>query len=137
MIVFATLFILAITLPWVVGADATLTWDMPTEYTDDTPCTNLAGAIALRGTTSGVYTETNDVGLATETDFLGLAHGVHYFAVAAYTTEGAHSEYSEELRWDARKPKPPTGLRAFFKRVIAKAWKWFRGGFNLRVVEHA
>jgi hypothetical protein len=85
---------------------ALLTWEAPTTNEDGTPLTNLAGYRAYYGTTSGSYSEMDDVGMATcedvggvtqcTTTISGLPIGTWYFAVTAYNSAGLESVFSNE-----------------------------------------
>src|SRR5579862_8906604 len=59
---------------------ANLAWSVPTENTDGTPLTDLAGYHIYYGTTEGVWTSTVTVMDATETTYVvsGLSHGTYY-----------------------------------------------------------
>jgi Fibronectin type III domain len=75
---------------------ATLSWTPPTENTDGTPVTDLAGYHIYYGTTEGAWTSTITVLEATETSYVvsGLAPGTYYFAVVAFNTAGDDSPES-------------------------------------------
>ena len=82
----------------VKGTDAnadsiTLSWAAPTENTDGTPVTNLAGYHVHYGTSPGELTKTITVASATSTTCIitGLTEGTYYFAVVAYTEAGTNS----------------------------------------------
>lgn len=82
---------------WADGA-IELTWAAPTENTDGSPLTNLAGFRIHWGTSSGDYTETiviNSPGLDRYV-LDGLVPNTYYFVATAVNTEGDESEYSEE-----------------------------------------
>jgi hypothetical protein len=70
-----------------------LSWAAPTENTDGTPVTNLAGYHIYYGTSTDELTMSIDVVGATSTTYLveGLLDGTYYFSVLAYNTEGADS----------------------------------------------
>lgn len=72
---------------------ATLSWTAPTENTDGTPLTNLAGYHIYYGTTAGAWTSTITILEATETSYVvsGLAPGTYYFAVVAFNSDGIDS----------------------------------------------
>jgi hypothetical protein len=72
---------------------ATLSWTAPTQNTDGTPLTDLAGYHILYGPSASQLTTTITVSSASETSYVvtGLAPGTYYFAVVAYTSEGADS----------------------------------------------
>jgi hypothetical protein len=75
---------------------ATLSWTPPTENTNGTPVTDLAGYHIYYGTTEGAWTSTITVLEATETSYVvsGLAPGTYYFAVVAFNTAGDDSPES-------------------------------------------
>lgn len=75
---------------------ATLSWSAPTQNTDGSLLTDLAGYRVYHGTSSTSLTDVVDV---PGTSALGytwnqLASGTHYFAVAAYTASGVESAMS-------------------------------------------
>ena len=69
---------------------------MPTENTNGTPITDLAGYHIYYGTTAGAWTSTVTVLDATETSYVvsGLASGTYYFVVVAFNTAGDDSPQS-------------------------------------------
>jgi hypothetical protein len=75
---------------------ATLSWTPPTENTDGSPVTDLAGYHILYGTSAGALTTTITVANAAETSYVvgGLAPGTYYFAVVAYNSAGMDSSKS-------------------------------------------
>lgn len=72
---------------------ATLSWTEPTENTNGTPLTDLAGYHIYYGTSAGAWTSTITILDATETSYVvsGLATGTYYFAVVAFNSEGIDS----------------------------------------------
>ena len=73
----------------------TLAWNANSE-------SDIAGYIVRYGTTSGVYTEANDVGNATTATISNLADGLtYYLAVTAYSTLGLESTPSNEATFTA------------------------------------
>jgi hypothetical protein len=75
---------------------AALSWTAPTQNTDGTPLTNLAGYHVYFGTDSSNLTQFIDIAGATSVRYVvtGLAPGTYYFAVSAYNElglEGARS----------------------------------------------
>ena len=77
---------------------ATLTWQQPTINEDGTPLTDLAGYKIYYGTSSGVYTNTIDVGNVLTYQIQSLADGVtYYFNVTAYNTGLLESAYATEV----------------------------------------
>jgi fibronectin type III domain protein len=75
---------------------ATLSWTEPTENTDGTPITGLAGYHIYYGTSQGAMSTTITVASPTETSYVvtGLAPGTYYFTVVAYNTAGVDSPQS-------------------------------------------
>ena len=75
---------------------ASLSWTVPTENTDGTPLTDLAGYHIYYGTSAGAWTSTITVLDATETSYVvnGLAAGTYYFAIVAFNSEGSDSAQS-------------------------------------------
>ena len=75
---------------------AILSWNAPTENTDGTRVTNLAGYHVYYGTSPGELTKSITVSGATTTTCIisGLTEGTYYFAVVAYTTLGTKSGVS-------------------------------------------
>jgi hypothetical protein len=75
---------------------ATLSWTQPTENTDGTPITDLAGYHIYYGTDSSNFTQTLDIVEPTTTSYVirGLHNGTYYFAVTAYNGFGIESAKS-------------------------------------------
>jgi hypothetical protein len=69
---------------------------VPTENTNGTPVTDLAGYHIYYGTSEGAWTSTITVLEATETSYVvsGLAPGTYYFAVVAFNSAGEDSPES-------------------------------------------
>lgn len=78
------------------AGSATLSWTAPTENTDGTPITGLAGYHIYYGTSEGSMSTTVTVADASEISYVvgGLAPGTYYFAVVAYNSAGADSAQS-------------------------------------------
>jgi hypothetical protein len=76
-----------------VTGNATLSWTAPTQNTDGTPLTNLAGYTIYYGTSASALTQTIQVASPSATSYVvsGLSSGTYYFAIAAYTTVGTQS----------------------------------------------
>ncbi len=76
---------------------ATVTQAPPTLYTDGSVMTNLAGYRIRYGKTATSLTNVATVNNAGVASYVveGLSPGVWYFAVAAYTSQGAESEDSQ------------------------------------------
>ena len=82
------------------GGAATLSWEAPTERTDGTALTDLAGYTIHYGRMSGVYDyqiDVNTAGIATYV-IENLVPGDWYFAMTAYDSEGMASELSNEAQ---------------------------------------
>jgi hypothetical protein len=75
---------------------ATLSWSAPTQNTDGSPLTDLAGYRVYHGTSASSLSDVADVPGATAMGYTWnqLASGTHYFAVAAYTASGVESAIS-------------------------------------------
>lgn len=74
---------------------ATLSWTPPTENTDGTALTNLAGYRILYGSSASSLSNTVSLANAGVTTYvIDLAPGTYYFAVKAYTSTGAESATS-------------------------------------------
>lgn len=75
---------------------ATLSWTPPTQNTDGTPVTTLAGYRIVYGTNQTALTNVITVANPSAAAYIvsSLPRGTHYFAVKAYTTNGAESANS-------------------------------------------
>jgi len=75
---------------------AALSWSAPTQNTDGSTLTDLAGYKVYHGTSATALNEVITVQGAGNTayTFSQLAAGTHYFAVTAYTFSGAESSFS-------------------------------------------
>lgn len=73
-----------------------LSWVAPTENTDGTPVSELAGYRIYYGTNPSELTESITIAGATATTYVvdGLAAGTYYFSVMAYTSTGLNSGLS-------------------------------------------
>ena len=77
----------------------TINWTPPTENTDGTALTDLAGYDIHYGTASGNYTQSvsvSNAGLATYV-VDNLTPGTYYFSVSAVNTSGTESPLSSEV----------------------------------------
>ena len=85
-----------ITVSQPVSGSATLSWVTPTQNTDGTPLTNLAGFRVAYGTTASNLTQLIEVANPGLTSYVvsNLGSGTWYFAVRAYTSVGAESSLS-------------------------------------------
>jgi len=74
----------------------TLSWVAPTDNTNGTPLTDLAGYHIHYGTTPDNLTKSIDLtGTATtEYEVSGLTAGTYYFSISAYTAMGTESAES-------------------------------------------
>ena len=75
----------------------TLTWIAPTDNTNGTPVTDLAGYRIHYGTSQDNLTQVIDLAGSSTTEFevSGLAPGTYYFAISAYTSLGTESAESD------------------------------------------
>ena len=81
------------TTPPPVTGSATLSWMPPTENTDGTALTDLAGYYIHYGTSADALNQVIDVpgGATTTYEIDYLAQGTYYFSVSAYTSAGTES----------------------------------------------
>ncbi len=81
------------------SGSVTLAWQPPTENTNGTALTNLAGFNIHYGTQSENYTSTIQIANPGVTRYVveDLPAGTYYFAVTAYTTAGEDSAYSPQV----------------------------------------
>lgn len=82
-----------------VGANsATLTWTAPTQRTDGSPLTDLAGYKVYWGRESRRYTQSVNINNPAVTAYVveNLGSGTYYFATTAVTTSGLESAFSNE-----------------------------------------
>ena len=75
----------------------TLTWIAPTENTNGTKLTDLAGYHIRYGTDPTGLSKTIDLNSTSTTayEITGLSPGTYYFAISAYTAEGSESAQSD------------------------------------------
>lgn len=75
---------------------AVLTWTAPTQNTDGSTLTDLAGYRIYHGTRADSLSQAVQVPGSANTSysFSGLSSGIHYFAVTAYTSAGRESTRS-------------------------------------------
>ncbi len=88
----------SVTVVTVNNGTALLSWLPPTQNTDDSPLTDLAGFRIYYGTSSGNYSNTitlDNIGL---TSYLveDLAPATWYFTMTAFNSSGVESQYSVE-----------------------------------------
>ena len=89
----ATLAAFSIT---VAMGSASMSWTAPTENTNGTALTDLAGYTIYYGTSSGALTDSIQVANASAIGYVvgNLNSGTYYFEVSAYTTAGTQSARS-------------------------------------------
>ena len=80
------------------NGSATLSWSVPTERTDGTPLTNLAGYNLYYGQTSGDYANKIEVNNAGVTSYMvdNLSTGSWFFVITAFDSDGHESNPSNE-----------------------------------------
>lgn len=81
-------------------ASTSLSWIAPTENTDGSPATQLAGYHIYYGPAANEMTTKVSVNGAASTSYMvdGLSSGTYYFTVAAYTNDGAESSHSAVVK---------------------------------------
>jgi hypothetical protein len=79
-----------------VAGSATLSWAKPTQNTDGSPLTNLAGYVVRYGTSAAALSSQISIGSPNSTDveISNLAAGNWYFEVAAINTSNVESQFS-------------------------------------------
>lgn len=94
----------------------TLTWTPPTQYTDGTTITDLAGFYVYQG---GVKLATTLGPAATKLD-IPLPVGTFVFALSAYTTAGVESDKTPTVSVTVTKPAPTKkpGVPTQFKATV-------------------
>jgi len=87
------------TAPAPTTASVTLAWQPPTENTNGTPITDLAGYKIHYGTASANYTQVVSVDNSGLTRYVleNLAKGTYYFAITAFNSKGLESDLSGEV----------------------------------------
>lgn len=112
------LILLLFCLPAFAG-EVTVTWVAPTENTDGTPLTDLAGYWIYYGNSAGIYpnrVEVPDPAALSHT--LELPAGTYYFVATAYNDSNVESAFSNEaIKTVTSVPNPPTGLTADVDQV--------------------
>lgn len=75
-----------------------LTWTAPTQNTDGSELTDLAGFKIYYGTVSGTYDQSVTIDSPTADNYsvCQLSTGTWYFVATAYNTSGIESDYSNE-----------------------------------------
>src|SRR5690606_1220322 len=85
----------SITVQGVANGTATLSWTAPTQRTDGSPLTNLAGFNIYWGTSQSSLSSKASVGAGTTTYVVeNLGAGTWYFAVTAFDSDNVESERS-------------------------------------------
>ncbi len=92
----ASLAAFSITVTQPASGSATLNWSAPTENTNGTPLTNLAGFHIYYGTSPSSLNNSAQVASASATSYTinNLAAGTWYFSINAYTSAGVESAVS-------------------------------------------
>ena len=92
----ASLSPFSIVVQQVSSGSATLSWLPPTQRTDGSPLTNLAGYRIRYGTAPGNYPNTRQIANpgVTKAVIDNLPAGTYYFVVTAYDTSGGESDFS-------------------------------------------
>ena len=92
----ASLPAFAISVTQVANGTATITWTPPTQNTDGSSLTNLAGYRLYYGTNSASLTQTVQIANAGASSYVvdNLSPATWYFAVKAYNSSGAESDLS-------------------------------------------
>lgn len=76
---------------------ATMSWGVPTQNSNGTPLNDLAGYRIHWGTTSGVYSSSQDINNAQQTSLaFELTPGTYYFSITSVNNDGVESEYAPE-----------------------------------------
>ncbi len=96
----ASLPAFSLTVTQVGDGSVTLSWLPPTQNTNGTALTNLAGYDIKYGTSASSLTQTIQVANPGLTQYVvpGLSPGVWYFGVVAYTSSGAQSNLSSVVQ---------------------------------------
>lgn len=81
------------------NGSATLSWTPPTENTDNSALTDLAGYRIYYGSSSGVYPNSIDISNPAISSYIigNLSSNTYYFVITAYTANGVSSGYSNEV----------------------------------------
>jgi len=81
------------------SSNVTFGWQAPTENSNGTPITNLAGYKIHYGTASQQYTQVVEVSNPSLSRYVmdSLPSGTYYFAITAYNAQGIESALSGEV----------------------------------------
>ena len=81
------------------SSNLTFGWQAPTENSNGTPITNLAGYKIHYGTASQQYTQVAEVSNPSLSRYVidSLPSGTYYFAITAYNSQGIESALSGEV----------------------------------------
>jgi hypothetical protein len=81
------------------SSNVTFGWQAPTENSNGTPITNLAGYKIHYGTASQQYTQVVEVSNPSLSRYVmdSLPSGTYYFAITAYNSQGIESALSGEI----------------------------------------
>ena len=92
----ASLPAFAISVTQVATGSATISWTPPTQNTDGSALTNLAGYRLYYGTNSASLTQSIQIANAGASSYVvdNLSPATWYFAVKAYNSSGAESDLS-------------------------------------------
>lgn len=90
-------FSIQVTAPPVTQGDVTLSWVAPTQNTDGSPLTDLAGYVVVYGTSNTTLDRTLRVENPSVDRHViqDLPAGTYYFAIRAFNSRGAESELSQ------------------------------------------
>ena len=82
--------------PPTMSGSATLSWNVPTQNTDGSPLTDLAGYRIYYGTDATALAQSVNIDTTETTSYVvsSLSSGTWYFAICAYTTAGTESALS-------------------------------------------
>ena len=101
------------------AAQVRLAWDAPTNNTDGTPLTDLAGYKLFWGTNSAVYYGMTNVGNVTTGRVDGLTEGrTYYFSGKAYNVGLDESDYCTEIMWVCPDVTPPVFISGVVARTV-------------------
>lgn len=101
--------------PTSANGTATISWTMPTQWTDGKPLTTLAGTEVFSGLGPNALTRAAEVPVpATSYTLSGLIDGTWYFAVRVLTTDGFYSGMTNAVslvvQTTATPPPPPPAV---------------------------